>query len=406
MKSNYETLGKYIREIDERNKADIKENLLGVSTQKIFIESIANTVGTDFTNYKLVKRRQFTYVPDTGRRGERIGIALLEHVDNGMVSPVYTVFEIADLNSLLPEYLMMWFRRPEFDRYARFKSNGSVREIFSWEDMCGVELPVPHIDKQREIVTEYNTILNRIDLNNQLIQKLEETAQAIYKQWFIDFEFPNENGEPYKSAGGEMMESELGDIPAGWEVKKIGDIVETLGGGTPSTDEPEYWDGGEVLWYSPTDVTKRNSVFTIDTEKKITKFGLKKSSAKLFPAYCLLMTSRATIGELTINTKEATTNQGFITVVPKENISVYFLYDWAKTQLDEINNLASGSIFPEISKTDFRNLKLLLPTGTVLKKYNNLISNLFHNIRFKDEESILLEKTRNLLLSKLATLKD
>ena len=225
MRSNYKKLGAYIREIDIRNIEGKKENLLGVSTQKVFIKSIANTEGTDWRSYKIVKKRQFTYVPDTSRRGDKIAIALLEDEDHGLVSQAYTVFEIVDIEKLLPEYLMMWFRRPEFDRYARFMSYGSVREIFSWEEICNVELPVPDIAKQREIVKEYNVLVNRIALNNQLNQKLEETAQAIYKQWFVDFEFPDEDGKPYKSNGGEMVDSELGEIPKQWNVEEMQKIA-------------------------------------------------------------------------------------------------------------------------------------------------------------------------------------
>ena len=155
MKSNYKMLGGYIRQIDVRNTKGKEENLLGVSVQKTFIPSIANTVGTDFTKYKVVKKGQFTYIPDTSRRGNKIGIALLQDYDEGLVSNVYTVFEVIDTEKLLPEYLMLWFSRPEFDRYARFKSHGSVREIFDWNELCMVELPVPAIEEQRNIVKAY-----------------------------------------------------------------------------------------------------------------------------------------------------------------------------------------------------------------------------------------------------------
>lgn len=229
MKSSYKLLGPYIREIDNRNASGKEENLLGVSTNKVFIPSVANTVGTDFCGYKVVTRNQFTYVPDTSRRGDRIGIGLLEDFDEAIVSSAYTVFEIIDHTKLLPQYLMMWFRRPEFDRYARFMSHGSVREIFGWEEMSKVELPVPAIEKQKEIVKEYHTIVNRINLNEQLNRKLEETAQAIYKQWFVDFEFPNEEGKPYKSSGGEMVESELGEIPKCWDGVKLGNLLSKKG---------------------------------------------------------------------------------------------------------------------------------------------------------------------------------
>ncbi|RXQ89491.1 restriction endonuclease subunit S [Ancylomarina salipaludis] len=186
MKSNYKQLREYIRPVDVRNKKLEVDLLLGVSVQKVFIPSIANTVGTDFKKYKIVKRKQFTYIPDTSRRGDKIGLAMLEDHDIALVSQAYSVFDIIDHDKLDPEYLMMWFRRPEFDRYARYKSHGSVREIFDWEEMCEVELPIPSIEKQREIVKEYNTVVNRIKLNEQLNQKLEETAQALFKNWFVD----------------------------------------------------------------------------------------------------------------------------------------------------------------------------------------------------------------------------
>ena len=162
MKSNYDTLGKYIIPVDVRNRESKEENLLGVTTQKYFMPSIANTIGTDFSKYKVVRRGQFTYVPDTSRRGDRIAIALLQDWDEGLVSNIYTVFEVIDEKELLPEYLMLWFKRPEFDRFARFKSHGSVREIFDWDELCKVELPVPDIAVQRSIVNAYNTIEGRI----------------------------------------------------------------------------------------------------------------------------------------------------------------------------------------------------------------------------------------------------
>ena len=186
MKEGYRFLGEYIRQVDIRNKEGKKENLLGVSVQKQFIQSIANTVGTDFTKYKVVKKGQFTYIPDTSRRGDKIAIALLEDYEEGLVSNVYTVFEVIDTEKLLPEYLMLWFSRPEFDRYARFKSHGSVREVMDWEEMCKVELPVPDIEKQRKIVKAYKTITDRIALKQMINDNLVSTLQIIYKKMFLE----------------------------------------------------------------------------------------------------------------------------------------------------------------------------------------------------------------------------
>ena len=172
MKSNYKKLGQFIRKVDVRNTEGKEENLLGVSVQKQFIPSIANTVGTDFRKYKVVTKGQFTCIPDTSRRGDKIGIALLEDYDEGLVSNVYTVFEIIDEKQLIPEYLMLWFSRPEFDRYARFKSHGSVREVMDWDEMCKVELPVPTYEKQKEIVDNYKAIKDRIALKQKINDNL------------------------------------------------------------------------------------------------------------------------------------------------------------------------------------------------------------------------------------------
>lgn len=204
MKEGYRLLGDFIRQVDVRNTDGKEENLLGVSVQKMFIPSIANTVGTDFTKYNVVKRGQFTYIPDTSRRGDKIGIALLTDYDEGLVSNIYTVFEVKDENELLPEYLMLWFSRPEFDRYARFKSHGSVREIMDWDEMCKVELPVPSIEKQRSIVKAYNTITDRIELKRKINDNLVATVTAIYRRMFI------EGGRIYPTAPLKQLCSKIG----------------------------------------------------------------------------------------------------------------------------------------------------------------------------------------------------
>lgn len=185
MKSNYKTLGQFIRQVDVRNNDLSVNRLLGVSIGKTFIESIANTVGTDFHNYKVVKKGQFAYGPVTSRNGNKLSIALLEE-DECIISSSYSVFEIIDQHQLLPEYLMLWFSRPEFDRYARYKSHGSVREIFDWDEMCKVKLPVPSYKEQMKIVNNYKTISERIELKKKINDNLEATAQALYQELFVD----------------------------------------------------------------------------------------------------------------------------------------------------------------------------------------------------------------------------
>ena len=182
MKNNYRKLGDYIQSVDVRN-SDLKvSHLLGLSIEKCFIESIANTIGTDFRPYKIVKKGQFAYGPVTSRNGDKITIALLKEADVCIISSSYSVFEITDTTKLLPEYLMLWFSRPEFDRYARYKSHGSVREIFDWDEMCRVELPVPDLKEQEKIVNTYNAITKRIQLKQKINENLEKTAQCLFEK--------------------------------------------------------------------------------------------------------------------------------------------------------------------------------------------------------------------------------
>jgi hypothetical protein len=211
MKSKYKKLGQYIRQIDIRNTKGKEENLLGVSVQKKFIPSIANTVGTDFSKYKIVKKGQFTYIPDTSRRGDKIGIALLTDYDEGLVSNVYIVFEVVDKKQLLPEYLMLWFSRSEFDRYSRFKSHGSVREVFDWDELCQVELPVPDIEEQRAIVKAYNTVSKRIELKKKINDNLESMVQVIFQEYF---------GSVYGAS----------KLPDGWNYAKLDELCTVKGG--------------------------------------------------------------------------------------------------------------------------------------------------------------------------------
>lgn len=213
MKERYRLLGDFIQPVDERNKELKVDYLLGVSISKQFIPSIANIVGTDLSNYKIVRTGQFAYGPVTSRNGEKISIALLRDKDC-IISSSYTVFEVTDNERLDPEYLMLWFSRPEFDRYTRYMSHGSVREIFDWDELCKVELPVPSIEKQRGIVTAYNTITDRIELKRKINDNLEATIQAAF-------------GKAFHDAGVSLPETIIkqNKVPQGWTDATVGDFA-------------------------------------------------------------------------------------------------------------------------------------------------------------------------------------
>jgi type I restriction enzyme S subunit len=407
MKSNYRPLGKYIQPVVGRNAELGDLPLMGLSIQKKFIPSIANTIGTDMSTYRTIYKNQFAYGPVTSRNGDKITIALFNDYEKALISQAYIPFEVKDSAELDPEYLMMWFRRPEFDRYARFMSHGSAREIFDWEEMCNTLLPVPHIDKQREIVKEYNVIQNRIALNQQLIQKLEETAQAIYREWFVEFEFPDENGQPYKSNGGEMVGSELGEVPKGWsrkQLQKLCKVVDSL------HITPEYSSKG----FPMVRVTDINSGFLDLTntmlvdENTFQKFSRNHKSKK----GDIIISRVGAIGEFSYAHTDEKFCLGQNTAVIIPTILDSKLMYTALTTSDIKNQVeakAVGSAYNTLSLQDIKELTFILPdkdfeiiTNALADKFDVLFSN---RSLYCQENSCLL-KMRDLLLSKLATIEN
>ena len=383
MRSIYKPLGTYIKEVNNRDTKLEVDLLLGVSIQKKFIPSIANIIGTDMSTYKIIKRNQFAYGPVTSRNGDKISIALLEDYEEAIVSQAYTPFEVSDPNLLLPEYLMMWFRRPEFDRYARFMSHGSAREIFGWEEMCNTLLPIPSITKQREIVKEYNTVVNRIKLNQQLIQKLEETAQAIYKQWFVDFEFPDENGNPYKANGGEMeFNKELESvIPQGWKVGTLEDLYKFqygLGNRNPNNNGiyPIYGAGGVIGGYNK---------FNSEDAPVIGHMG-EYCGAVVF-AYG----------------KHYVTYNGVMCLVKTESMK-WFSY-LSLLSKDLMSN-TRGSSQPFVSYDMLYEIQTIIPNQDVAKKFDSYARKIFREINLSLKENQKLSELKDLLLSKIATIEN
>jgi type I restriction enzyme S subunit len=407
MKSNYKPLGKYIQPVVGRNNDLGDLPLVGLSIQKKFIPSIANTIGTDMSTYRIIERNQFAYGPVTSRNGDKITIALFNDYEKALISQAYTPFEVKDNNELDPEYLMMWFRRPEFDRYARFKSHGSAREIFDWEEMCNTLLPIPHIDKQREIVKEYNTIQNRIALNQQLIQKLEETAQAIYREWFVEFEFPDENGKPYKSNGGEMEDSEIGEIPKGWELKEINSICEITS--SKRIFESEYKTEG-IPFYRGKEITQKKAgevisdiiYISVERYNELIKNYGKPSKGDI------LMTAVGTIGSTyMVDDEEFYFKDGNVVWFKnfKKEDWNYFLYDFMQTVqfTNLINEITIGSTQSAITIKTFGQQKILFPEKSILERHIGFSKQLNLNLRLKKSENQKLTELKELLLSRLAS---
>ena len=388
MKSRYKKIGDYIQLVDERNIGLNVKQLLGLSISKQFIPSVANIIGTDMENYKIIRKNQFACSTMQVRRDKKMPVALLQEVDKAIISQAYPVFKIKDEEKLLPEYLMMWFTRSEFDREACFNAVGGVRGSLEWEDFCEMQLPIPSIDKQREIVAEYNIVQNRINLNQQLIQKLEETAQAIYKQWFVEFEFPDENGKPYKSCGGDMVESEqLGKkIPVGWEV---GCFKHDLNFKTGKLDSNEAVENGEFPFFTCSEEIYKVNSYAFDQEAILLggnnatgKFPLKYFVGK-FDAY----------------------QRTYVISSNNNRISNKQIYFQIKGLLDEMRESSVGTTTKFLTMQIFNVIPILIPNYDTFRFFELNTEKIFRLKYLYSMENQKLIELKDLLLSKLATIK-
>lgn len=377
-KGEMKRLGDYIREVDVRNRDLEVTKLLGVSISKEFMPSIANTIGTDMSSYKIVEPRQFAYGPVTSRNGDKVSIALYKDDEKAIVSQAYTIFEVKNKQELLPEYLMMWFRRPEFDRYARFKSHGSTREIFSWEEMCDVELPIPSIEQQQKIVSEYEAITHRIRLNEQIITKLEETAQTLYRKMFV-------NG----------IDKE--DLPEGWKMGTIGEFCKEMkSGGTPNRSNTEYWNRKDYRWLKTGEV--QNNVI-LNTEEYISEVGLINSSAKIIPCGAIVMAMYgATAGQVAYLDCETTTNQACCNMICHTKDDAAFLFFHLLYYQEEIKRLANGGAQENLSQEIITAQPILLFED---ERKKTILVKLFDFIIYKYREYGILAELQSLSLARM-----
>lgn len=366
----YKRLGDYIRLVDVRNR-DLKvTNLLGVSISKEFMPSIANTIGTDMSVYKIVERGQFAYGPVTSRNGDKVSIALLNDYDNAIISQAYTVFEVIDHNALSPEYLMMWFKRPEFDRYARFHSHGSAREIFDWNELCDVLLPIPSIEEQRRIMSEYQTVEQRIQNNEQLIKKLEETAQAIYNHTFV-----------------EGIDEE--NLPKGWRKEKLGEVASVLDFmRKPLSGEEREKIKGVYPYYGAMSIVDYINDYIFDgTYLLFSEDGANVVDENGFPALQYIW------GKFWLN-NHAHILQG------KDFVSTEYLYCSLKNKY--VGDLVTGAAQPKINQENMCGITMIIGDKAKMEQFNNQVKHIFDYIKNLSEENSHLNSLLSLLTSKLS----
>ena len=382
MKNNYRKLGDYIQPIDVRN-SDLKvSHLLGVSVEKRFIESIANTIGTDFSKYKIVRRGQFTYIPDTSRRGDKIGIALLTEFDEGLVSNIYTVFEITDITKLLPEYLMLWFSRPEFDRYARYKSHGSVREIFDWDEMCRVELPVPDLKEQEKIVNTYNAITKRIQLKQKINENLEKTA-------ILKFENMLNNKSLEKKS---IKIESICEVKGGKRLPLDSDLIENRN----SHPYIRIRDLKENCF-----VVLNNEFLYVDeeTQKEIARYITETND--------LLISIVGTIGLTALVHKsldKANLTENCLKLTKMKNLipEYVLIYLRSKTGQYAISQATVGAVQAKLPLKNIQNLDIPFFENSIMKEYNDFLRKTFTCISNNLEEIIKLQSFRQLVISRIS----
>lgn len=318
----------------------------------------------------------------TGRSGS---LGTVQYV-NYNSWPLNTTLYVKDFKNNNPKFVYYFLQTMNLEIF----NSGTGVPTLNQNHLHFLKINIPKSTKHQQyiasILSAYDDL---IEVNNKRIDLLEQSARELYKEWFIRMRFPNYQNTKFKKG-----------IPEGWKVDKIENVFDILGGGTPSTENNEYWNGN-INWYSPTDLTGTKSVFFIDSSKKITKFGLQKSSAKLFEPYCIMMTSRATIGVLGINTTPACTNQGFITCIPNEKVPLFYLYYFLKQNKDYIETFATGSTFLEITKGTFKKLDILIPKEQIAKKFNKIVSPIFNQIENLQKQSQQLIDIRNRLLPRL-----
>lgn len=336
------------------------------------------------------------------------------------------------------DFLLFLMQSDFVQNQLEARATGSTVKGIKQSELRKIILPIPPIAEQKYIGKILSDLDDKIHLNNQINQTLESIAQAIFKSWFIDFE-PVRAKIAAKQAGqdpdlaamcaisgkseaeleqmakedfaelqataalfpDELVESELGEVPKGWEVSTIGEQTQTVGGATPSTKNDEFWDKGNNHWTTPKDLSNLTDKILLNTDRKITDTGLKKISSGLLPKDTVLMSSRAPVGYLALSKIEVAINQGYIAILPNMKYSAEYLIQWCEANMAEIKGRASGTTFQEISKKNFREISFVCPDDKVVVSYTKTVKTLYDEITSKVKENQSLINLRDTLLPKL-----
>lgn len=380
--NEYKRLGDYIREVNVRNR-DLKiTKPMGINIDKHFMPSVANVIGTDLSNYKLVSKRQFACNLMHVGRDEKIPMAILGSDDPIIVSPAYFVFEVSNPDILFPEYLMMWFSRKEFDRNAWFYTDADVRGGMGKDALLDMKLPIPSIERQREIVAEYETLSKRIYLNEQMISKLEETAQTLYRKMFVDG-IDKEN------------------LPEGWRIGKICDFGEVVTGKTPSSENPEDF-GEKMPFVTPGDFSYYKK-FAIGAERMLSEIGTNRLKNKILQKGSIIVTCIGSdMGKVAIVSENCITNQQMNSIVVNRSEFSDYLFYVLSLMSNELKSMALGSsTMPMLNKSDFERIPIVIPPYELLKDFSESVNAENNMIILKTKEINILTELQSLLLARM-----
>lgn len=390
MKSNYDILGNHIRLIDTRNRESITDRVLGINIDKFFMPSVANVIGTDLSKYKLITKGKFACNPMHVGRDERLPVALYDEEEPAIVSPAYFMFEVVDNSILNEDYLMMWFRRPEFDRICWLHTDGSVRGGITWDDICRLELPIPPIENQLEIVNSYKAITERIALKQKINDNLVAVGTASIQK------------NVGRGALINLTEAEMDSLtfPEDFKVKTVSEFcAETKSGSTPSRINNEYWENGTISWVKSGEV--HNNI-TLQTEEYITPLGLSESSTKLLPKDTVLMAMYGvTAGEVGYLAIEATTNQAICGMICRSKAEAAYLYFSLIQSQAKISRLSNGGAQDNLSKNFIDNIKIAVPPSEFIEKLN--LAAIVEQMTLNTKEITLLEELQATVLAQLSS---
>jgi len=424
LRSNYKKLGELIRSVDIRNYDLMTDTLLGLSISKEFIPSVANIIGTDMKKYKIIHEGQFACSLMQVRRDKKLPVAMLRGMSSAIVSQAYIVFEGKDENVLLPEYLMMWMSRTEFDREACFLAIGGVRGSLDWEDFLNMELLVPSINSQHLIVNEYLLVAARIDLNELMMAKLEQTIQAIFKHWFIESKFPISTkfvsssrgkeleGMPHQASGGEMSNNDpLGqDIPSSWTVGSIDHLAQLIDGdrGNNYPSKGDFSQTGFCLFLNTGNVTKTgfnfsNNIFISDKKNNQLNKGLLEKDD-------IVLTTRGTVGNSAIYSdviefKNMRINSGMIILrAYKDRCAPVFLYSLLRSSFFQhsLKSFLTGSAQQHLPIRDLKKIPIPIPESDIISRFEYFAQPIQAHLDLVSKENRRLVTLKEIVLSKLA----